>query len=215
VDKHTLFFLSSNYILYYISTHPILWHDRAPAQRGGLGDQAGMTPTPAVEEFMSLLNTNRDLFTQEEYARSCIAKWQPWFDELTPNRQKGVLAKLYNNFYPAMIDALHVFAMLVENRDFDIYLIDAAVDVHDKTDLVLVWDHQVFRIALYGPTHEAKQNRAFKVEHRPGMHDDGVIAIQLPAGRPKDPGNKRWFQSEDLLPLYRAMQQSSDELLGT
>jgi hypothetical protein len=204
VDKHSYFFLSSTSIVYYVALHPIIWQERALAQRGGSGDRAGMTPTPAVQEFLSLLHAKRDLFTQQEYTRHCIAQWPAWFDGLTTAQQQGVVAKLYNNFYPAMIDALHVLAMLAEHGVFEFYLIDAKLDVADKIDLELTCQQMVYRLALFGPTREARQDRAFKVENRPGTKDEQVIAIQMPWDRPKQPGNKRWYEMFDRMPLLRA-----------
>ena len=107
-ERVTLLYFRSDYVVDFISQHPIDWKDRALAMRGGAGDQAGVTPTPAVHEFLSLLGKKQALFTQEEYHRYCAFVWRDWLLGKPEIQRQGVEAKLYRNFYPSMIDSLHV-----------------------------------------------------------------------------------------------------------
>ena len=59
----TLMYIPSDTIVRYVSENPIDWGSKDLAKRGGPGDQAGITPTPAVEEFLRLLIERRELFT--------------------------------------------------------------------------------------------------------------------------------------------------------
>src|SRR5262245_41698737 len=114
-DSVALVYIKSPVILDYLTQHPIDWSHRDLAKRGGVGDSAGMTPTPAVREFLSLLRERRGaLFTQEDFAQHCQQAWREWWSQKTLPQQKGVIAKLYRNFYPSLIDSLYVWALLVE-----------------------------------------------------------------------------------------------------
>lgn len=201
IEPRLLFFASA-YIEDFLAEHPVQWLDRELAERGGVGDRAGRTPTPAAREFFEMLHNAGTLFTQAEYAERCLRRWKTWFEQLAPPQQRGVRVKLFNNFYPSLMDSLHVMALLAEARRFDTYLIDARMDVLDKVDLTLMWDGKLFRVALVGPTAQAQDDRHYKITHRPGAHDEVVHVVRLPPERPRGAGNKRWFELQDFAFLW-------------
>ncbi len=192
-----LYFFGSEYIVNYLRFHPVDWSDLQLSRRGGAGDQAGVTPTPAVQEFLALLKYKGELFTQREYAEHCRWVWRNWFNLLSQPQQRGVTAKLHNNFYPSMIDTLHVYALLVEERIGDCYIVSPEMDARDKIDIIVKVNGQAIGLALVGPTEQAEQDRAYKVEHRSSIADDQVVVVKLPNARPRAPGNKRWYCLQD------------------
>lgn len=198
----TIISIGSRYIVEFIARHPVKWLDRELSRRGSVGDQAGITPTPAVLEFMNLLYLQGgELFVQAEYARWCISQWSEWFAKLAPALQVGVTAKLYNNFYVSMIDSLHVWAMLSELGWFDRCTLDAYEDAIGKSDLTMYRDGRVFKLALGGPTPRAREDRIYKLNHRNNGATNKVGAIELEffmdLDRARSPGNKRWFTLSD------------------
>jgi hypothetical protein len=211
MDKYSLYFFGTIYILNYIKFHPVEWSDLESSRRGGVGDQAGPTPTPAVREFLALLEQKGDLFTQREFEEHCIHEWSDWFYVQTANEQRGVRAKLRNNFYPSMIDTLYVYALLIEERVGDVYLVSPELDARDKIDLIVRVTGLTVGLALVGPTEEADQDRNYKTQHRPGIADGEVIVVKLPNNRPKSPGNKRWFQIEDFAVLFNFIEHATWE----
>ena len=82
MGRRTIQHFSPDYIVEFCRKHPIDWMNahKEKAQRGGDGDKASRhlrdpskgTPTPAMEEFLNLLDGN-DLFSQEEYERYCFS----------------------------------------------------------------------------------------------------------------------------------------------
>lgn len=195
----TLIYVPSDEIIRFVTANPIDWCDRDNAKRGGVGDKAGMTPTPAVEEFLNLLIARRGLFTQKEYMEWCWDKWREWI-LLKPYEQKvGIKAKLYRNFYPAMIDSIHVWAMLCESGMFDRCILNSAEDAIGKTDLIVFSRELEYRLALIGPTEYAKGDRQYKLQHRGNSDNRTCIEIVLPMTYPKTPGNKRWYNRGDVM----------------
>jgi len=176
--------------------------DRELARRGGVGDQAGRTATPAIYEFLSLLRDRQTLFTQDEYADYCHSQWPDWWNKLSKQKQDGVNAKLFNNFYVSMIDSLHAWSLLCEAQWFDTCTMDTYSDVIGKTDLTLITEERQVRVALVGPFARARQDLAYKRVHRnqPGDAQD-IIVVQLDGNRPKRPGNKRWYCLDDFAAL--------------
>lgn len=196
----TLMYIPSEQIVRYITAHPIDWDDREKAKRGGPGDQAGVTPSPAVEEFLRLLVEGRELFTQKEYMYHCWEQWRDWIGPKPLPQKLGVKAKLYRNFYPSMIDSLHVWALLVEGGMFDSCVLNSTEDAIGKSDLILTSGDRELRLALIGPEEAASTDRAYKVKHRnSGTSDVECIDIVLPREYPRSPGNKRWYQKQDLM----------------
>lgn len=181
----------------FLCRHPMEWLDTEMSARGEEGDRAGITPTPAVREFLALCQAAPELFTHQQYTDHCVQQWDAWFSTLSLPRQRGVIAKLRNNFYPAMIDTLHAQALLVEACVFDFVLLDWQSDVKDKVDLILQKQNRILRLGLVGPSPRARANREFKLVHRPGKYDQHIITITMSWNRPTSRGNKRWFTTED------------------
>ena len=173
------------------------WADKELSARGEEGDLAGITPTPAVREFLALSQAAPELFTHQQFIDHCVHNWHTWYSTLSLPRQRGIVAKLRNNFYPAMIDTLHAQALLVEACVFDFVLLDWQSDVKDKVDLILQKQNQVLRLALVGPSPGARANREFKLLRRPGKYDQHIITVTMSWDRSTVRGNKRWFTKED------------------
>lgn len=200
MNERALLYIPSSEIVDFITGNPIDWNEdkKALAKRGGAGDQAGVTPTPAVEEFLSLLIKKRGLFTQEEYLQHCVSQWKDWAVSKTPEQKFGIKAKLYRNFYPSMIDSIHVWAMLCESGMFELCFLSATEDAIGKSDLILRSGNRELRLALMGPTTQASEDREYKINHR-GNGEVGCIEIRLSLVHPKSPGNKRWFKKSDVM----------------
>jgi len=196
----TLLYIASDRIVQYISQNPIDWDDRDKAKRGGVGDRAGITPTPAVEEFLRLYIERRELFTQKEYMVHCWEQWRDWIIDKPLEQKLGIKAKLYGNFYPSMIDSLHVWAMLSESRMFSSCVLNSTEDAIGKTDMIVTCGVREIRLALIGPKEAASNDRAYKLKYRsPESSDIDCVEVVLPREYPKTPGNKRWFRSQDLM----------------
>lgn len=210
--ERALLYIPSSEIVDYITRNPIDWGDSTSvtlsnrrvvrlgelAKRGGIGDTAGVTPTPAVEEFINLLVSKRGLFTQDEYMRHCVSAWNVWATSKTPDQKFGIKAKLYRNFYPSMVDSLHVWAMLCESGMFEMCFLSATEDAIGKSDLVLRSGSKEIRLALLGPTAQAGSDREYKIAHR-NNGDTKCVELKMPPSYPKSPGNKRWFRKSDVM----------------
>lgn len=200
----TLLYIPARQIVGFVSLHPIDWANRELAARGGIGDQAGRTPTPAAAEFLQLLLVRRELFTQEQFWNYCYSQWGWWFRDLTLQQRDGVKAKMYRNIYPSMIDSLHAWSLLSETGRFDACILDSLDDAVGKSDLTLCWQGNRARIALIGPTQNCVQDREYKLTHRAGPSDLDTIVVKMPFERKKSPGNKRWYELEDFRNAFRA-----------
>lgn len=207
----TLLYIPSDEIVDFVSRNPIDWDVKEYARRGGSGDQAGMPPTPAVEEFLDLLLERCALFTQREYWVHCWHKWNIWIAGKPTEQQRGVKAKLYRNFYPSMIDSLHVWSMLCESGMFDTCVLNSLEDAIGKTDLMVRSKQRILRIAFLGPTDSAVSDRAYKMQHRNGGQDVHCVEIQMPKEYPRQPGNKRWFRRSDIMSAMLAADADSYE----
>lgn len=199
MNGRTLLYIPSDEIVDFVSRNPIDWDNQEYAKRGGIGDRAGVTPTPAVEEFISLLQLKTRLFTQEEYMKHCWEAWREWIFDKPKDQKYGIKAKLYRNFYPSMIDSLHVWAMLCESQMFDACVLSSAEDAIGKTDLIVRSKYLEYRIAIIGPNQKAMDDRQYKVKHRSGSDDKVCIELQMPINYAKSPGNKRWFRRSDVM----------------
>lgn len=204
--SETLLYIGSKAIEQYIASHPINWHDKSLACRNGLGDQAGMPPTPMVYEFLSLLKKRQALFTQSEYRDHCFQQWDDWPALQDTLYRKGVEAKLYRNVYPSMIDSLHVYSLLVEAKWFDKCVLDSTTDAVSKHDL-LAFRGSLPPIALdlFAGSSSAISDRQYKKSHRQSL--TGIICqtyeVPLSMARPaRRPGNKRWYCLKDFEQVY-------------
>jgi len=188
----SLVYIPSTRIVEYITLNPVDWSGKDLAQRGGPGDKAGATPTPAIAEFLNLLLQTGALFTQDEYFEYCQEQWRDWLAEKPHEQRMGVRAKVRRNFYPSMIDSLHVWALASESKRFHSCRLSALEDVVGKSDLILYGRDEVYRIALL--IESAKNDRAYKLEYRPHANDQAAIEIAMSLKKPRNPGNKRWYQ---------------------
>lgn len=197
----SLIYIPSSVIVEYVASNPINWLEKYKlmARRGGAGDTAGVTPTPAVYEFLALYHHQKGLFTQKEYAEWCFEQWRDWLGEKTEDQRRGVGTKLYRNFYPSMIDSLHVWSMMVESGGFHACILDSTQDAIGKTDITLVRNGVSHRVALLINTTNGIGDRRYKLAHRNTDNDLSCIEIRLPLSREKSPGNKRWYVQTDVL----------------
>lgn len=204
----SLIYISSETIVNYVSKNPVNWLEdfKGMAKRGGIGDQAGVTPTPAIQEFLELYHDTKSLFTQRDYRDWCFKRWRNWLEEKPKAQQDGVAVKLYRNFYPSMIDSLHVWAMLAETKKFDVCVLDSTEDAIGKTDLTLRQNEIMHRIALQIGTKSGIDNRKYKCKHRNGGQEIERIEIWLPMSRSRTPGNKRWYELDDFSKLLGQME---------
>lgn len=195
-----LLYFSSNSIIWFITNNPINWTNRDIAN--SVGNK--LTPTSAIGVFFDFLDNNGGLFTQKEYVEYAwkIPQWIDWKKELTDNEVNGINARLFRNFYPSAIDSLHVWAMLVETNLFAKCLIDIKQDTISKTDLI-VWyepNKKPIRIAL---SIDSDYNRVW-LDYKRNTRGDipkGLIDLKLPMDRKRSPGNKRWYNIDDLNPV--------------
>lgn len=202
-DGVTLLYLGSRYIVDFVAQNPVEWKEAVLAKRGGPGDSAGPTPTPAVYEFLRLLRIKKALFTQAEFACHCISRWRDWYQNLSRLQKEGIEAKLYRNFYPSMIDSLHVWAMLSETGAFDRCILDSFDDATAKSDLTLIAGDREIKVALLAGSKAAVEDRRYKLTYRGGGTGE-VFEVVLPLEREKGPGNKRWYRLEDFMPVLPA-----------
>lgn len=197
----SLIYVPSREIVRYVSEHPVDWMDgqRHLANRPGcLADQAGMTPVPAVQMFLECYHAKQQLFSQTEYQEFCFSNstWSSWLAAKPPQQVEAVGVKLRRNFYPAMVDALHVWSLLVETGAFDYCALDSAKDAIGKTDLTVTYGGKVMRIALSAESRAATYANDYKQSYRGGPPAQTHV-IRLSLDRPKSPGNKRWYRLDD------------------
>lgn len=202
MKETALLYISSDAIMNYCGNHPLEWPERNDAN--GAGNV--LTPTPAIAVFFRLLTKTGNLFTQEDYKRFA---WQEWADSRSRYTQAqfdGLGARLYRNFYPSAIDSLHVWALLVETGRFDKCVIDTVADAVGKTDIT-VWPTlggDPIRVALYTDNKYSKERTEYKRLFR-GSAPVGTIDVTLKMDRPRQPGNKRWYNQADLNPIFDAL----------
>lgn len=200
--KVVLLYLGSKAIENYISRHPVTWSNPELAKRGGVGDLAGIPPTPMVYEFFSLVGLKQGLFTQEEYRDHCFEQWQSWDKLSRPVMRKGVEAKLFRNVYPSMVNTLHAWALLVEAQWFDLCVVDTFTDAISKHDLIVSRSGcNPIALDLFIQTENSVSNRAYKLAHRKASREFVCKSFDVPlpiADRPKrQPGNMRWYCLRD------------------
>lgn len=195
-----LIYVASGEIKEFCAANPVQWSTPDLYGLGGAGDRAGMPPVSSVEIFLDLLRTKCGLFSQAELWEASMEAWGEWFISL-PDRRKnedrlqllrsGLRAKTYHNFYPSMIDSLHVWAMLVEVGGFDRCFLDSVEDHTGKTDITVHRKTDRWCIAL-----QAQKKQVLRPRARGVMPDDACL-VRLPMERAKIPGNKRWFEVGD------------------
>ena len=206
----TLIHFAPEWIVSYITQHPIQWHSAELADLHAIGDQAGRPPTPFSLAFFDLVLTKKALFTQEEHYEYCMFHWESerpgWYDSLGEDQKRGLRAKAYRNCYPSFVDQLHVWGMLAQANWFDRCTLDVFDDYVGKTDLTLWNGDEPTKLALQIGSERARKCRKHKDENRGGAIVPSVT-IELSMDRPKSPGNKRWYQLSDFASLTPSLSQ--------
>lgn len=199
----SLIYMSSSHIVDYVAQHPINWMDdkREMGRIGGAGDRAGLPPVPSVEMWIALLRKNERLFTQAEYTDYCFGdpRWRAWMDGKPTEARDGLRVKLFRNFYPSMIDSLHVWALLAEVGLFDSCIVETDRDALAKIDMTIAVGNRRLALALRGPTPEATWSKDYKQRYRNDGKAANAIELALSIKKPRSPGNKRWFDQEELV----------------
>jgi hypothetical protein len=212
MNKHeaVILYLGSRAIVRYIDKHPVIWPSGELAWRNGIGDRAGVPPTPAVYEFFSLVIQKQGLFTQSEYRDYCFEQWKTWDSLTNASMREGVEAKLYRNFYPALVATLHAWSLLVEVGWFDRCVIDPQTDAISKHDIIVSRSGEApIALDLFIGTSRAIADRRYKTTHRKAPIETVKRSFEVPLStedRPKKkPGNMRWYCLKDFEHVYAAM----------
>ena len=198
--SHVLLYMSSQSIMNFCTQNPIDWLSdyKKLAAIGGKGDQAGIPPSTVVGEFIACLINKKSLFTQYDFMVWCADAWSDWRSELNKYLWRGVVTKLYRNFYPSMIDSLYVWALLCETGKFSICYMDSIDDAISKSDITIFSnDNSKFHIALSIGTKKANDYCRYKTQNRHGTNVIETVRVELPMTRERSPGNKRWYCLED------------------
>lgn len=204
VSSRCLIAFSSDYIVRFISLHPINWTMAHKANHHGSGDV--LTPEPAVQCFLDCLHDKQDLFSWEDYVLYCQERWNQnfpvWYnEELTEDNRDGLAVRLRRNFYPSMIDSLHVWALINEQKWYDRCLIDSYQDAVSKSDLILIKGDMSISVGIRAPGSMCDQHFQWKNDFRCDGKERPHVMIQIPYDRTRNPGNKRWFMTSDLMHL--------------
>ena len=198
-----LMYLSSNAIQSFCTKHPIQWHTRQLAEQGDI-----LTPTPGMQVFFDMLLESNRLFTQKQYYEKACVVWSDWLERLDDKRREGIKARLFRNFYPSAIDSIHSWSLLVETGLFDACYIDPLEDAKSKTDITVVTKYRnPISIALYFGGAYSKRRTEYKRIARGGSID--AVDVILPEERPRTPGNKRWYKTEDFAHVLNLAQNKT------
>lgn len=199
----SLIYMSSRHIVEYIAQHPIMWMEdkKEMADRGGAGDKAGLPPVPSVELWIGCLRGKERLFSQDEYAEHyfCNSRIKAWLQGKPSDQIEGVRVKQYRNFYPSMIDSIHVWALLAETGLFDSCIVETDRDAISKIDMTVTAEGHRLSLAIRGPTPEATRAKAYKDKYRGIGQAAKAIELALSINKPRAPGNKRWFDAEEVV----------------
>lgn len=195
-----LLYIGSAAIQRFCTDNPINWLDSRLAN--GAGNV--LTPTPAVGLFYDLLSSNERLFTQEDYWQYATEIWRDWLRNQKTDVQVGLRARLFRNFYPSCVDTIHSWALLSESGRFDYCILDPVRDAVAKSDITL-WtlEGRSIGVALYVASEQSRNWTAYKRTHRGEVHN--VVDVTLPMTRPRNPGNKRWYEVDDFAPVFAAL----------
>lgn len=202
LPKITMTYFSSQFIVEYIKEHPIEWPSR------GLADTVRNVRIPfsCIGAFFELLKKKDGLFSQEEYIDYL---WDTDRLDIEPYGFDGLVgleARIKRNFYPSALDSLHAFSILVESGRFARCTLDTLEDVVSKVDLSVTSKEGVcLGIALMAGTSSGKRWAVHKNIYREGWGDWNVIEVPLPMDRPREPGNKCWYNVEDFEVVFKAL----------
>jgi hypothetical protein len=206
--KLSLIYFSSDTIQGYCKQHPIDW----AVQELANGPGNILTPSPAIEVFFNTLVDGRRLFNQEEYWGAACQTWSGWVDDLKEDQRLGLKARLYRNFYPSAIDSIHVWALLVESGEFAYCLVDTIQDAVSKTDItVYTKDNLKLGIALSIATPESHKWQRHKRAYRHKEVSGVIVPVELTLDRPKRPGNKRWYRTDDFGAIWAKLHELREQ----
>lgn len=171
-----------------------------------------LTPGPVMGVCLDLLLDKGCLFTEDECVEYTeeIQEWSLWYMELDENQLKGIKGRIYCNFVPSFIDTLHFWALLVEAGEFDTCIIDIQKDVVSKTDMVVRKKDFQATLALAIDSKDSKGWQKYKKRVR-GDAPGGTIKIPLSMKRPRSPGNKRWYNEDDIQPVLNRLHAYRNE----
>lgn len=196
---------SSEYILDWFSdpNHHVSWCPHELVDMGNF-----LTPVPGMQVFFEYLGMRGGLFTQKEFSDYFWSLIPDFKDGLERIRLRGLGARIWHNFYPSAIDSLHVWALLVESGRFARCLINSTEDVVGKTDLIVYTKNgQRLDLALRVDSPRSNYWAGQKQVNVSGMRgvNEGTIDLLLPySGRERGVGNKRWYNYDDLKPVFDA-----------
>lgn len=219
----SLVYIPSREIVNFCKENPIDWGNKDLAKIGGIGDRAGMPPVASVEVFLDLYHVKKSLFKQEEYFEHCLNLWASvdpeWVYSLDdqpgrpinspsfisyPSFKDGLRAKAYRNFYPSMIDSLHVWAMMVESKWFKVCYLDSCDDATGKSDITAIdRNGNEYKFALLIGSKSGINSLKYKKGQRSGYGTSNIVYMPLPIERPAYPGNKRWYCADDIVCAIR------------
>lgn len=208
-------YYSSRHIQEFVTRFPVDWCDdrKYLANRVGcLADLCGRPPVPSMLVFFQTV-IGHGLITQDQMWIASLEEWgQDFPPETCEARKRGyskakcleaLQVKCFRNFYSSAIDSLHVFALLVECRVAGRCTLDCAQDVCSATDLIVESYNHHFTIALVAGSSSGQNSLNHKRSHRQAKPCD--FTLPLPMDRPKTPGNKRWYNPDDLKPIRDAV----------
>lgn len=208
---HEVIYLSSEYILDWFSdpAHQVEWCSSELADMGDFLPPEKYGVAPVMKVFFEYLGKRGELFTQKEFTDYFWSLYPEFKADLPPEFARAYGARIWRNFYPSGgIDSIHVWALLVESGQFARCLINSEEDVVGKTDLIVYTKKgQRLDLALRIDTNRSRRRAAKKQENLSGMRgvNDAAIDVPLPFDeREKGAGNKRWYNYDDLKPVFDA-----------
>ncbi len=174
----------------FVREHPIEQRDKSLSYMGGPGCRAGMPPSPAIHEFMKLYKLKSDLFHQKDFTWHCFYAWEQWLKNQIQIMKRGVASKLYNNFYPSMIDSIHVHALITQ-MGFRCR-IDTKADVVGGVDVSAYVGSTVVDIALTTGSNYAVQWAHYKWDSERAQNKT-MRVVDVPKG------DKVWYNEIDFM----------------
>lgn len=203
----TLIYIPSKHIVSFVSRNPIDWMTRDQAM---MGDKAGLPPIPSVEMFLDFLLDKKTLFSQAQYWQYCQGRWNDeypgWLPPSFTDEYNGLKAKAYRNFYPSVIDSLHVWSILSETGYFSRCILDSFEDAIQKSDITASTPSGIdIHVALVGPTAHAKKWAKYKENYRRGKDAKKCVELAMNKKWPTTSGNKRWFPQDFILESMRSV----------
>lgn len=174
----------SEYVKQYIFENPVTVYE----PYGSVGSR---TPSLAMAEFYSLLETTGDLFGQTDYHRHLMAVWDGWHSSLTPMRQEYLRRRVFHSFYRSGIDQLFVQSLLTESGLFDRVAYDDQKETSGVDIVAVTMTGRRIPIQCQVDTNKAD------IHHK---HVPGRITIKKNL-KGKRIGNMPFYRRSDLQPI--------------